>query len=89
MDSFPFLPSCLSVLLPHAVLNFAFLYLGRCAMGAYLSAPVTTKKSEDGTGNGMRYGVSAMQGWRVNMEVRNTVLLRKQSCFARCSRVDG
>ena len=38
-------------------------------MGAYLSEPVTAKASEDGTGNGLNYGVSGMQGWRISMEV--------------------
>lgn len=37
-------------------------------MGIYLSAPDTKKHSINGEGNGMKYGVSAMQGWRINME---------------------
>eukprot|EP00624_Nannochloropsis_granulata_P006046 evm.model.NODE_43901_length_30228_cov_32.794727.4 len=37
-------------------------------MGAYLSTPITEKESEDGEGGQMRYGVSAMQGWRRSME---------------------
>jgi serine/threonine protein phosphatase PrpC len=37
-------------------------------MGIYLSAPDLRKHSENGEGNGFRYGVSAMQGWRINME---------------------
>ena len=37
-------------------------------MGAYLSAPVTDKQSFDGATRGVRYGGSAMQGWRRNME---------------------
>ncbi|TFJ80437.1 hypothetical protein NSK_008178 [Nannochloropsis salina CCMP1776] len=40
-------------------------------MGAYLSAPVTEKESQDGENprpNGLRFGVTAMQGWRVKME---------------------
>eukprot|EP00288_Rhodomonas_lens_P008461 CAMPEP_0177718942 /NCGR_PEP_ID=MMETSP0484_2-20121128/15845_1 /TAXON_ID=354590 /ORGANISM="Rhodomonas lens, Strain RHODO" /LENGTH=193 /DNA_ID=CAMNT_0019231139 /DNA_START=129 /DNA_END=706 /DNA_ORIENTATION=- len=37
-------------------------------MGAYLSSPITAKESEDGTGGGIRYGLSSMQGWRTNME---------------------
>lgn len=39
-------------------------------MGAYLSQPNTTKTSSDGGNNNMSYGFSAMQGWRVSMEVR-------------------
>lgn len=37
-------------------------------MGAYLSAPVTDKQSFNGVTTGVRYGGSAMQGWRRNME---------------------
>lgn len=43
------------------------------AMGAYLSQPSTAKSSGDGVGIGPRplhFGYSAMQGWRVSMEVR-------------------
>lgn len=40
-------------------------------MGEILSKPVTDKKSfdEDDPSRGLRYGVSSMQGWRVGMEV--------------------
>jgi len=37
-------------------------------MGIYLSSPNTTKTSEDGENELLRYGVSAMQGWRMSME---------------------
>lgn len=37
-------------------------------MGAFLDKPNTEKKSADGQGNGLKYGLSAMQGWRVEME---------------------
>ncbi|CAH8615840.1 unnamed protein product [Dicrocoelium dendriticum] len=37
-------------------------------MGALLSTPKTEKYNETGHGNGLRYGVSSMQGWRVTME---------------------
>lgn len=43
------------------------------AMGAYLSQPNTVKCSGDGVGAPrlpLPYGFSAMQGWRVSMEVR-------------------
>lgn len=40
-------------------------------MGAYLSQPNTTKTSSDGGNGKMSYGFSAMQGWRVSMEVSN------------------
>lgn len=42
-------------------------------MGAYLNKPVTTKVSANGSlsinGQDCPYGVTAMQGWRVGMEV--------------------
>eukprot|EP00210_Caulerpa_lentillifera_P009017 g8606.t1 len=37
-------------------------------MGAYLSAPVTEKRVFDGEATTVRYGGSAMQGWRRSME---------------------
>eukprot|EP00632_Arachnochrysis_sp_CCMP2950_P009362 CAMPEP_0185705596 /NCGR_PEP_ID=MMETSP1164-20130828/20178_1 /TAXON_ID=1104430 /ORGANISM="Chrysoreinhardia sp, Strain CCMP2950" /LENGTH=106 /DNA_ID=CAMNT_0028372983 /DNA_START=37 /DNA_END=354 /DNA_ORIENTATION=+ len=37
-------------------------------MGAYLSAPVTTKVSADGATPWLEFGASAMQGWRRSME---------------------
>ncbi len=36
-------------------------------MGAYLSVPITNKKSEDWENDQFKYGVSAMQGWRTEM----------------------
>src|SRR6218665_190346 len=37
-------------------------------MGAFLDKPKTEKQNEEGTGNGLRYAVSSMQGWRIEME---------------------
>lgn len=37
-------------------------------MGAFLEKPKTDKYTEHGAGNGLRYGVASMQGWRVEME---------------------
>jgi protein phosphatase 1B len=37
-------------------------------MGGMLSQPVTDKKSDEGKGLGLRYGLSSMQGWRTEME---------------------
>jgi protein phosphatase 1B len=37
-------------------------------MGAFLDKPKTDKHNETGHGNGLRFGVSTMQGWRVEME---------------------
>lgn len=49
-------------------------------MGAYLSQPNTTKTSSDGGNGKMSYGFSAMQGWRVSMEVsRNNECTREKT----------
>mmetsp|Transcript_1046 Transcript_1046/g.1359 ORF Transcript_1046/g.1359 Transcript_1046/m.1359 type:complete len:462 (-) Transcript_1046:297-1682(-) len=37
-------------------------------MGVYLSTPITEKESEDGEHGLLKYGASAMQGWRRGME---------------------
>lgn len=37
-------------------------------MGAFLDKPNTEKHNEVGNGNGLRYGVASMQGWRLEME---------------------
>mmetsp|Transcript_4452 Transcript_4452/g.9314 ORF Transcript_4452/g.9314 Transcript_4452/m.9314 type:complete len:334 (-) Transcript_4452:381-1382(-) len=37
-------------------------------MGTLLDKPVTEKETEVGESNDMKYGVSSMQGWRVEME---------------------
>ena len=37
-------------------------------MGAFLEKPKTEKVSDGGAGNGLRFGLSSMQGWRVEME---------------------
>ena len=37
-------------------------------MGTILDKPVTEKEdTEEGEAHGLRYGVSSMQGWRVDM----------------------
>ena len=38
-------------------------------MGAYLSQPVKEKESSDGGNARVKFGTSAMQGWRTSMEV--------------------
>ena len=38
------------------------------SMGAFLEKPKTEKTTSSGDGSGLRYGVSAMQGWRMEME---------------------
>lgn len=37
-------------------------------MGAFLDKPKTEKFNDAGEGNGLRFGLSSMQGWRVEME---------------------
>lgn len=44
-------------------------------MGAYLSQPNTDKSTANGGNHKMSYGLAAMQGWRVSMEVNNYLLL--------------
>ena len=38
-------------------------------MGGYLSSPNTDIEAEDKTVEGLSYGVSSMQGWRISQEV--------------------
>lgn len=44
-------------------------------MGGLLTSPVTSKKSDQGEGLGIRYGLSSMQGWRPEMEDTHDVKL--------------
>lgn len=44
-------------------------------MGAFLDKPKTQKHNSHGEGNGLRYGLSSMQGWRVEMEDAHTAVL--------------
>uniref|UniRef100_A0A0N4Z649 PPM-type phosphatase domain-containing protein n=1 Tax=Parastrongyloides trichosuri TaxID=131310 RepID=A0A0N4Z649_PARTI len=37
-------------------------------MGAFLDKPMTKKSNDCGEGQGMKYGMASMQGWRVDME---------------------
>ncbi|AWP13727.1 hypothetical protein SMAX5B_012219 [Scophthalmus maximus] len=48
---------------------------GGRAMGAFLDKPKTEKHNSHGEGNGLHYGLSAMQGWRVEMEDAHTAVL--------------
>ncbi len=41
-------------------------------MGAFLDKPKTEKYNAHGEGNGLRFGLSSMQGWRVEMEDAHT-----------------
>ncbi|XP_069881600.1 protein phosphatase 1B isoform X3 [Dipodomys merriami] len=44
-------------------------------MGAFLDKPKTDKHNAHGAGNGLRYGLSSMQGWRVEMEDAHTAVV--------------
>ncbi|XP_072346027.1 protein phosphatase 1A-like [Scyliorhinus torazame] len=43
-------------------------------VSSYLESPVTSLQREGGSGNGLRYGLGAMQGWRVEMEDAHTAV---------------
>ena len=44
-------------------------------MGAFLDKPKTEKHNEGGVGNGLKFGLSSMQGWRVEMEDAHTAVI--------------
>uniref|UniRef100_H3AW71 Protein phosphatase 1B n=1 Tax=Latimeria chalumnae TaxID=7897 RepID=H3AW71_LATCH len=44
-------------------------------MGAFLDKPKTEKHNAHGAGNGLLYGLSSMQGWRVEMEDAHTAVV--------------
>ena len=44
-------------------------------MGNFLDAPKTEKDLHEGAAHGYKWGLAAMQGWRVSMEVRTRVSL--------------
>uniref|UniRef100_A0A8C1SW30 protein-serine/threonine phosphatase n=1 Tax=Cyprinus carpio TaxID=7962 RepID=A0A8C1SW30_CYPCA len=44
-------------------------------MGAFLDKPKMEKHNTHGEGNGLRYGLSSMQGWRVEMEDAHTAVI--------------
>ncbi|KAL2102225.1 hypothetical protein ACEWY4_001393 [Coilia grayii] len=44
-------------------------------MGAFLDKPKTEKHNAHGAGNSLRYGLSSMQGWRVEMEDAHTAVV--------------
>lgn len=41
-------------------------------MGAFLDKPKTQKVTKSASGNGLRYGLASMQGWRIEMEDAHT-----------------
>ncbi|XP_041950441.1 protein phosphatase, Mg2+/Mn2+ dependent, 1Ab isoform X3 [Alosa sapidissima] len=44
-------------------------------MGAFLDKPKMEKHNSHGEGNGLRYALSSMQGWRVEMEDAHTAVI--------------
>ena len=44
-------------------------------MGAYLSAPVVDKVTEDGLSDKFVYGAASMQGWRKHQEDAHIVII--------------
>lgn len=44
-------------------------------MGSFLDKPKTDKHNETGSGNGLRFALSSMQGWRVEMEDAHSALV--------------
>lgn len=43
-------------------------------MGAFLDKPKTEKHNAHGAGNGLRYGLSSMQGWRGKWKMHTAVV---------------
>lgn len=43
-------------------------------MGQFLERPITEKTNGQGEGNGLQYGYSSMQGWRMSMEDAHTTV---------------
>lgn len=58
-------------------------------MGIYLSKPNTTKDSHVGENDTFKYGVSAMQGWRMNMEDAHITNLKIAENIALFAVFDG
>lgn len=44
-------------------------------MGAFLDKPKTEKYNEAKSGAGLRYGLSSMQGWRIEMEDAHSAII--------------
>ncbi|EGW34474.1 uncharacterized protein SPAPADRAFT_59895 [Spathaspora passalidarum NRRL Y-27907] len=52
-------------------------------MGQILSQPVTEKHSEEGQDKYLAYGLSCMQGWRINMEDAHATILNLSALSAK------
>lgn len=57
------------------ILHYNYMALNVAGMGAFLDKPKTDKRTDCGTGNGLKYGVSSMQGWRAEMEDAHCVTI--------------
>ncbi|PIO64619.1 hypothetical protein TELCIR_13749, partial [Teladorsagia circumcincta] len=58
-------------------------------MGAYLDKPVTEKESESGQGNGLTYGATCMQGWRVKQEDAHNCIIELNGDWSMFAVYDG
>jgi len=50
-------------------------------MGGFLEKPETEKHVEEGSGNNLRYCVSSMQGWRLEMEDTHSAVCKLKDDF--------
>lgn len=53
-------------------------------MGNFLDTPITDKETEVGADEKLQYGLSAMQGWRAQMEDDHVQLLTLPGVRFRC-----
>jgi len=51
-------------------------------MGAFLEKPKTDKHNETGTGNGLQFALSSMQGWRIEMEDAHCATIGLPGCLS-------
>lgn len=70
MDLVTVIVTVIVYLIVQAIFSKAFFkdIIKKLKMGAFLDRPKTDKLNSEGSGNGIRYGVGSMQGWRVEME---------------------
>lgn len=54
-------------------------------MGVFLDKPKKEKESECGEGNGLRYALCSMQGWRVEMEDSHSIRIDLGPVLKKCS----
>jgi len=54
-------------------------------MGVFLDKPKKEKESESGEGNGLRYALCSMQGWRVEMEDAHAIRIDLGPILKKCS----